>query len=646
MELFKSMMLTPPGGGEAVGAALESGNNSFTGENTFAKIPNLTPVALGATTALAINTYYYGTLSEARTFTFTGTPAEGNVIVIELDISADFDITIPSSILIGGTDTPITSRTMTTDVPYVGVFKYIGSAWRLRDSIGLGVGDLEAGVGQVDPANVAFEGVNLSTGDVRRWLASQFTQPMAPGTFRSNTLETAQVPQDNLISDVLGFAFPTGGSVGHVPVLTDVDARTFELQAQSGGSGTPTLVNLGTDSTFAVDLSDGDFFYGVLSANATVSVTINGAADGKFFRIEFENPSTYTLTWSGVDWEGGSQPTLSTGGAIDTFEVYVRGTNVRGKRAYTDIPEDNTPPTVTAASVDTTGLILSVTFDEPVGVGAGGSGGWALSNLGTAATLSGFALAGDNLSATWDISRAITDTETPELDYTQPGNGIEDLSGNDLATFTGGTITNNSTVPGAPTFLLEDDLEYVDATAAGVGGWTGSGGSWGNTTSPAPLQGTYSLRLGSSSTHNWEHSFTANGTIYGRLRFVVTDISGTPYIFRIGNASTQNSVRFRVLSTGAVRILDSTASTIATSGSGLVSANTEYWLWYELVKGTGSNGEVRVRLGTTSTKPGGTIINSSSGTWADDFTRINLYTAATGHNTIYDEIRVSDADFS
>jgi hypothetical protein len=45
----------------------------------------------------------------------------------------------------------------------------------------------------------------------------------------------------------------------------------------------------------------------------------------------------------------------------------------------------------------------------------------------------------------YNLSRTIYSGETGTVSYTQPGNGVEDASGNDLANISSSAVTNNST---------------------------------------------------------------------------------------------------------------------------------------------------------------------------------------------------------
>lgn len=120
-----------------------------------------------------------------------------------------------------------------------------------------------------------------------------------------------------------------------------------------------------------------------------------------------------------------------------------------------DAVADVTPPTVTGATLGTNGTTVTISFDETVAVGAGGNSGFVLTPSGGAATLS-YASGSGSSSLVYTASRTINAGETITLAYTQPGNGIEDAAGNDLVTFTGQSVTNNSTQGSGPTITGTD----------------------------------------------------------------------------------------------------------------------------------------------------------------------------------------------
>lgn len=99
---------------------------------------------------------------------------------------------------------------------------------------------------------------------------------------------------------------------------------------------------------------------------------------------------------------------------------------------------DVTAPTLVSATI-TAATTLTLVFSEAVQFGAGGNGGIALTMSGGAVTATYSAGAGSD-TLTYSLSRSVTNAETGTIAYTQPGNGIEDAAGNDLATFSGTTV--------------------------------------------------------------------------------------------------------------------------------------------------------------------------------------------------------------
>lgn len=110
---------------------------------------------------------------------------------------------------------------------------------------------------------------------------------------------------------------------------------------------------------------------------------------------------------------------------------------------------DTTAPQLSGnPTIQSSGTSLSITFDETVSIGSGGNGGWSISPSGGAATLTYVSGSGSS-TLVYTISREIQYNETATVSYTQPGNGIEDSAGNDLANISAHAVTNSSGA-GAP----------------------------------------------------------------------------------------------------------------------------------------------------------------------------------------------------
>jgi hypothetical protein len=126
------------------------------------------------------------------------------------------------------------------------------------------------------------------------------------------------------------------------------------------------------------------------------------------------------------------------------------GTFSRGAYAFETGGGDVTAPTVSSATIPVGGTTITLAFSEAVSVGAGGNGGFTVSLSGGAATLT-YSSGSGSSSLVYTISRTVNQGETGTISYTQPGNGIEDTSGNDLATFSNSAVTNNSSQGSNPT---------------------------------------------------------------------------------------------------------------------------------------------------------------------------------------------------
>lgn len=131
---------------------------------------------------------------------------------------------------------------------------------------------------------------------------------------------------------------------------------------------------------------------------------------------------------------------------------------------------DASAPTLVSAIVGTAGNTLTLVFSEIVSVGAGGSSGVAITPSGGASTATYLSGSGTSMLV-YSLSRVLLSGETATTAYTQPGNGIEDVSGNDLVTYSGSAVTNNSTASGfVPAVgVFDGSNDYITTAAAGAG---------------------------------------------------------------------------------------------------------------------------------------------------------------------------------
>ncbi len=237
-----------------------------------------------------------------------------------------------------------------------------------------------------------------------------------------------------------------------------------------------TLASSGDRLTATTDLASGDQVEWSSVVGGTIAdVTVN--ADASFTAIDDVTSFSFRVN-DGTGW---------------------------GTSATQDLTLDVTAPTFSSATVGTNGTTITIVFSEAVTFGAGGNGGLSLDATGGAASLTYSSGSGSD-TLVYTASRTIKSTESfVDLTYTQPGNGIEDLAGNDLASFSGAPVTNNSTQNAAPTDIslsLNTIPETAGANAV-VGQLSATDVDPGETF-------TYSLVAGAGDTNN--ASFNISGT--------------------------------------------------------------------------------------------------------------------------------------
>lgn len=199
---------------------------------------------------------------------------------------------------------------------------------------------------------------------------------------------------------------------------------------------------------------------------------------------------------------------------------------------------DTTPPLVSSVTVQSDGTI-AIALTETVYAGAGGSAGFLLSAPAGSVSLTYSSGTGTTVLI-YNASRIISTTETGiTCSYTQPGNGIEDAAGNDLASFSNQAVINNSAQNRVPSDIqLSNSLIYTTSGTNAVVGvlsatdqdyaetfsfelWDGVGadnnesfsisGSTLLCADPAVLgAGSYSVRVRvtDSANNTWEESFS------------------------------------------------------------------------------------------------------------------------------------------
>lgn len=131
--------------------------------------------------------------------------------------------------------------------------------------------------------------------------------------------------------------------------------------------------------------------------------------------------------------------------------------------AWASDAPDVTAPTVSSVTLAANGLSLTIVLSEACTIGAGGSTGLTLVATGGNAALT-YASGDTTDTFVFTSARALSSTETATIAYVNPGNGFEDAADNDLASFSGQAVTNNSTVNAAPSdIVLTGGSVYANA---------------------------------------------------------------------------------------------------------------------------------------------------------------------------------------
>lgn len=124
-------------------------------------------------------------------------------------------------------------------------------------------------------------------------------------------------------------------------------------------------------------------------------------------------------------------------------------------------------PTLQTATIGTNGVTWTFVFSEVVSIGAGGSAGWVVTMTTAGAITLTYASGTGSTTLIYTGSPTVYsgDTVSVGLNYTQPGNGIEDAVGNDLANISGKAVVNNSTAVSYSDVIFYWGMENDSGTA-------------------------------------------------------------------------------------------------------------------------------------------------------------------------------------
>lgn len=285
------------------------------------------------------------------------------------------------------------------------------------------------------------------------------------------TLTTRTDDDNGVITLGSGFALSTtpqatvdlwwdsGGTVQRFDIGTNTSGTSWTIGPVNPFA--PNINPLPEESTVFTRVGPGSNGYQELDLGVSNRLTKKGNrfGDNVFDSLDGATPPASLMYDSKPAWITAEEVTLST-----TFNLQAFDPVTPVAASDSDIPAGYrylflTPPVHQGATINSAGTELAVTMSKPVVVGAGGSGGF---SIGGGVTLTYDRISGSSVILT--TSRVITDAETYTLTYANPGNGIEDANGNDLASFTLFPVANASQITAGAYWLQAIDLAATNST--------------------------------------------------------------------------------------------------------------------------------------------------------------------------------------
>lgn len=238
---------------------------------------------------------------------------------------------------------------------------------------------------------------------------------------------------------------------------------------------------------------------GTLASTGNRITAIPDLASGD--QLEISNVVGGTISDVTVNADG----SFSFADGVTSFDVRAHDGTEWGAVGTQDLIPDTTAPTFVSGTIGTNGTTLTTVFSEAITIGADGSSGLSVSAPGGTATTT--YVSGDGTDTfVWTLSRTIKSTETwSDVDFTQPGDGLQDTSGNALASFFDVPVTNNSTQNATPSDISLSISTIAEDAGLNttVGQLSATDEDWGDTH-------TFTLVSGTGDTNN--ASFTISGT--------------------------------------------------------------------------------------------------------------------------------------
>jgi hypothetical protein len=195
-------------------------------------------------------------------------------------------------------------------------------------------------------------------------------------------------------------------------------------------------------------------------------------------------------------------------------------------------------------------------------------------------------------------------------------------------------------------YLFSDDVEYADNAAANtVGGWTLTGSPvFGYATSPAPLDGSYSLSIsgfgGDAATTT---AFTASPETWVYFMFRDSSLSSQQTVVRLLD-SVGTTAKCLVNTNGSLTIQAGSGGGDQTSAAGVITAGATYHIWLHFTATASPNPPaLEVYVSDTAVRGVAAPVVTQTGgvTTGGQALKVKFGTVSSGVVLIWDRLRVS-----
>ena len=322
------------------------------------------------------------------------------------------------------------------------------------------------------------------------------------------------------------------GATSATYTLTDADAGKFIRSVVTATNGTGSIVGTSAVTT------------AIAAIAASVPTSLSAAASDGAAIISFTagNTGGAAITNYKYSIDGTSYTALNPADALSpvtipgltngtAYTIYLKAVNSAGDSVASSsvsvTPVDNVSPTLSGAVLAANGTTLTLTFSEALNATTAAASAYAVTANGGVVTVSSAVVSGSTVVLT--LATAVDQGRTVLVSYTDPtssndSSAVQDSAGNDIATFTSQSVTNNSTnitVPGRPgtaTAVAGNAQATVTVSAPTTGG---TPTSYTVTASPGSATCTVTGASGSCTVTG-----LTNGTAY-TFTSSATNISGT-----------------------------------------------------------------------------------------------------------------------